>query len=86
MASVVAEPTSWANVRKGKYDWDQWLDGQTWRLVGGEDFKVEPGTMRTIATSAAKARGLELKHKITEGDLIIRAVQPSPTSMPTFGE
>jgi hypothetical protein len=40
----------------GKYPWDEWLDGNVWRLTVGEDFTVEKAAFRTAAYAAAARR------------------------------
>lgn len=76
MASVLTDEPVWFTSRRSKYNWDEWLDGQTWHLKKGEDFSVASGALRAAAANAAKVRGLVLKAKITpEGDVVLRAVK-----------
>jgi uncharacterized protein YwgA len=61
-----------------KYPWSQWLDGQTWRLSNGDDFRVKPTTLVGYAKKAAKERGLALDSKIeSETTVVLRARRPN---------
>ncbi len=50
--------------RKGKYPWDEWLDGQVRLLRKGEQYSTETATMRAVASSAAKKAGKRLRSKV----------------------
>jgi len=52
MARVVKKFTRGA-VKKGKYPWDQWMNGQIWRLTQGVDFHCGPEAFRTNAYQRA---------------------------------
>lgn len=41
---------------EARYPWDQWLDGQVWELVSGEDFTAKPPTLKANAQLQAKKR------------------------------
>lgn len=43
------------------YPWDRWLDGSTWRLERGTDYKVATTAMRAYAYRAARARGVTIE-------------------------
>ena len=49
-----------------RYPWDQWLDGQVWELVAGEDFTAKPETIRQSASSQATKRGGRVKTRLIE--------------------
>lgn len=57
--------------------WDEWLDGNPWRLKKGEDYDVATVSMRAAAFRAAKAAGKSVRTRITEADgietLVIQA-------------
>jgi hypothetical protein len=38
------------------YPWDEWLDGDVWELVPGDDFKGKPATFRASAVAQAARR------------------------------
>jgi hypothetical protein len=40
-----------------KYPWQDWLNGQVWELIPGEDFQGKPATFRSVAIGQAKKRG-----------------------------
>jgi hypothetical protein len=54
--------------RRGKYPWEEWLDGSVWLLRHGEDYETSSASMRAIATSAAKTAGKRLRTQVTEDD------------------
>jgi hypothetical protein len=56
----------------GKYPWDEWLDGSTWKLTPGEDFTIPAGNMTSQAHQAARTRGGSVRTGIRDGCLLIR--------------
>jgi hypothetical protein len=59
-----------------RYPWDQWLDGQVWELVAGEDFTSKPETIRQNAAVQAQRRGGNVKTRLVDdGDRQIVIVQ-----------
>jgi hypothetical protein len=64
--------------RKGKYPWDQWLDGQVRVLRRGEHYETTTPSMRAIAGDAAKREGKGLRTRAVSEDgteaLIIQAI------------
>lgn len=64
MAEIVENFTFGRKGRKEAYPWDEWLDGQTRRLVQGQDFTCKPASMQTTIYSAAErhstAEGIEI--------------------------
>ncbi len=61
-------------VTRGKYPWEEWLDGSIWRLSKGEDFQCEPATFRSSAISKAKRLGINLKSSVAGDQVVIQAV------------
>lgn len=56
---------------EGPYDFSRknfatYADGAVWELVHGEDFFINPKSMRSAAKEWANAEGLELESKIIE--------------------
>jgi len=43
------------------YPWDQWLNGQTWKLKAGVDFSVPLRNFTSAAYAAGKRRQLEVQ-------------------------
>lgn len=41
---------------RGRYPWDEWLEGSVWRLHGGEDFFIDVRNMQKMAGAAARMR------------------------------
>jgi hypothetical protein len=60
--------------RSPRYPWATWLNGQTWRLTKGEDFKTEAENFRAQVYIAAKARGLAAHTSRNGDELFIQAV------------
>jgi hypothetical protein len=52
---------------KARFAWDQWLDGQVWELLAGDDFDAsKPATFRRNARAEAKERGGEVRTQLLE--------------------
>jgi hypothetical protein len=52
--SAITPASKKGNVR---YPWDEWFDGDPWKLTQGEDFYVSPSMIeRIIRTRASKVR------------------------------
>ena len=43
-----------------KYRYDEWFDGQIWRLDQGQEFDVAPEKMRLVLKTAAHKRGFDI--------------------------
>jgi hypothetical protein len=56
-----------------KYDWTQWLDGDIWQLVQGDDFTVKMSSMRAIVNGRAAARELKVHTSVSGKVLTIQA-------------
>lgn len=57
--------------RRGKYPWDEWLDGSAWEMKYQTDFSTSPVEFTRTARRAAKARGLRV-HAVVVGDGAVR--------------
>ena len=63
MASVIVELPIWARGLGGtkeKFPFDEWFDGQVWKLVRGEDFTQPRGGMAHRIRAAATKRKLRV--------------------------
>ena len=58
---------------KAKYDWETILNGKTWELVQGEDYKPEPRTFVAHVHGTAKRKGLKVHTHIDGKSIIVRA-------------
>jgi hypothetical protein len=68
------------NKGSGKYPWNEWLDGDTWELVHGEDFQPDIPYFAQMCYGAATKRGMKCRTK-REGDtLTIQAYIPDGTA------
>jgi hypothetical protein len=57
--------------RKGKYDWDLWLDGNIWELKRPVDFQGNSNSMRNGAKQAGKIRGLKVRTTLVNDDTLV---------------
>lgn len=65
------------------YPWEEWQDGQTRRIVRGEDFQVDPKVMQ----GQIKVRGSKVGRKTAtnvQGDAVVFAFQRPDESDPAF--
>ena len=49
---------------RGKYPWEDWLNGNPWELEPGEDFDIDLASMRAVASRAAKHAGKKLRSRV----------------------
>lgn len=78
-------PSEVTRTPRQSYPWEQWLDGNIWRLVQGEDFQPHPLMMeRIIRTRAtAKRAKVHLRHEALNGDFTgVIVVQRTDISKP----
>ena len=55
--------------RASRYPLGEWLDGDPWELVRGEDFEQTTTSMRSLLRTAAKQRGMRVRSRVqTDGD------------------
>ena len=46
------------------YPWDEWTDGSSWRVVGGEDYRGKAVSFRANLYRVAKVRDLTVQSEI----------------------
>ena len=63
----------WPPVRRGRYPWGEWLDGQTWRLKHKHDFNCKIESMRITVCTQARRLGRRARTAVDGDDLIIQA-------------
>lgn len=61
------------NTRQSEYPWSQWLNGQTWALTKGKDFKCGMPSMRQMCHAAARREGKRVATQIDGDNLVIQA-------------
>ena len=49
------------------YPWAKWLDGKTWKLTPGTDYKTSEASFRASIYTAAKYRGLTVATTFRDG-------------------
>ena len=57
-----------------KYPWEQWLDGETWRVTRDADFDCKVASMRKAVFLAAQRRGLKVQTQIEGDSLVFRTI------------
>lgn len=55
------KPSEITSSEKRSYPWEQWLDGDIWRLEQGEDFDTHPLMMERIVRTRAVTRGAKVR-------------------------
>lgn len=60
-----------------KYDWDAWLNGDSWQLIKGEDFDVAVSSFRSAAMSAAGRRQVKMRSSVDGDTIVIQAYTPN---------
>lgn len=59
-----------------RYNWDNWLNGNPWRLKKGIDFFVGVPSFRSVAAQAANKRNRRLQTKVESDDTIVIQALP----------
>lgn len=54
-----------------KYPWEEWTDGDIWKIKQGEDFPVKIGSMRSILKIHATRHGFTLKTGSPEDGVLV---------------
>lgn len=75
MAEVIEDPGDWRVRFAGQpqYPWDDWLNGQVWKLDPVEDIQIPLELFRANAYANAMRRGLKLITRKRDGALWIQA-------------
>ena len=61
-----------------RHPWDEWLNGDIWKLVKGTDFSCRVESFRSMAYAAAHYRGLKFQSQIDGDTIVIRALEKAP--------
>lgn len=64
--------------RKGRqsatpYHWDDWFNGEIWKLTQGEDFSITAASFGTCVYPAAYRRGLRVRVNVRGDTVILQA-------------
>ena len=64
------QPSTLTTTDKATYPWDQWFDGDIWKLTCDEDFTTHPLMMERIIRTRATGRSakVRLRHVPMNGD------------------
>ena len=58
-----------------RYPYDQWFDGQIWKLQYMVDFDCQVVSLRQGLYAAAKRRGISVKVAVsTDGDVVVQRI------------
>ena len=61
--------------RQPNYPYDQWFDGQIWKLQHMVDFECQANSLRQAFYGAAKRRGIRVKVSVrANGDGVIQRI------------
>jgi hypothetical protein len=80
-----SKPSNLTTTERRTYPWDEWLDGNIWRLEYKDDFTAHPLMMERIIRTRATAKGakVQLRHEAQNGDVFgIIVVQRSDIAQP----
>lgn len=56
---------------KPKYPWQDWLNGEPWRLYAGEDFECQSASLVSSAAKFAGRNGFSVRSSISEDGLMV---------------
>lgn len=59
---------------RSKYPWDEWLDGNIWELVEGEDYVCGTESMYVTFRTKCHSRGLIPRTKRNQHSVIVQAL------------
>jgi hypothetical protein len=57
------------------YRYDEWFDGQIWKLEQGVDFNCQPSSLRQTFYSAARRKGLTIRASVLpNNDVVVQRI------------
>ena len=56
---------------ESKYPWNEWADGQVWKLTRGRDFKCQVTSMQVATSVQAKKMYLKARTRIVDQSTIV---------------
>lgn len=62
---------------RGRYPWHLWTDGAIWQITRGQDFDVQPGTMRITILNRARTLGLAATTTVSGEHVIFQFIHPA---------
>jgi hypothetical protein len=57
------------HTRGDAYNWKEWFNGRTWKLLRGIDFDVDEQNVRTAALAAARRKGITITTNIPSDEI-----------------
>lgn len=66
----MAEQLETYDFARGKYPWDDWMNGRPWEITHGQDFTCGSRSMKTQIHEEARRRGLGARVR-TRGPVIV---------------
>ena len=73
MAEKVDPSQLLVKCRRGKYDWDLWMNGDTWKCVREVDYTCGDAAFRSSMQRPAEIRGLTVTAIVRDGYVVFRA-------------
>ena len=73
MAEVIDELPKYKVGPEAKYPWEQWFDGQVWKLTKGADFLTNPESFRRTAGMAAARMHVHAETRVVGDVLFLQA-------------
>jgi translation initiation factor IF-1 len=64
--------------RSKEYPWDQWFDGQIWKLKPGKDFDVKASALEKVIRTAANRKGKFVRVRVIDGDFVVLQASDTP--------
>jgi hypothetical protein len=56
---------------RGKYPWEEWLDGNVWKATAGEDFDISAENFKASVYAAATKKRLKARVAVTEDGNVV---------------
>jgi hypothetical protein len=58
---------------KKKYPWEEWLDGNIWRIKKGEDYDIDTENMRIMICNKGRGVGKKIESTIEDDSIVFQA-------------
>jgi hypothetical protein len=78
-----ADPSRVTRIRSGAraiYPWNEWTDGEWWRLYEGTDYTLSTDSFQRVARKYAHRNGWRLTTQLTEDGTFVRFTRPENDS------
>ncbi len=73
MSEILESYNFTSSGRKSIYPYDEWFDGQIWKLTKGFDFECQPNSLRQAFYKAANRKGIRIHVSLlANGDVVVQ--------------